>query len=447
MRRVLEKRIWVLGAVSLVAGAAAYAGVFAIAAERGLDPSFLTGDSRAYALLAEHLLGHGVFSLAAQPPYHPDSFRAPGYPLFLAGLYAVAGSWPLALFLQVVLLASAPLLLYALVRPYDERAALWGALVFALEPLRLFYSASVLSDALFVCALLGSLLLFMRGIDRGSLGMLGAAGAVLGFGILVRPIAILLPVLFAGYAAWALPRKRLALVPLLAALIIVAPWAMRNQAHFGSYQLSSVGAYNLAVYNAPVYAAYRPSQEARAALEAFAARQASLPEHERTSLARAGEFAGVFRAVIAGRELDYALFHLVKTAPFFLTDGLRDVVRLFGTELAMPDLSGALLRGNGGAVVGYLAGGGAGVWLLLAGSLFWGLVCVGALACAWLAWRGRVARAWLFFAAVVLYFALLTGPVSNARYRLPVSGLLIAAAAVIVSRSLYATSRKPAMVV
>ena len=49
--------------------------------------------------------------IATRGPYLPEVFRTPGYPLFLAGIYSVAGEKPLvAVFWQCVLAATTCLL-------------------------------------------------------------------------------------------------------------------------------------------------------------------------------------------------------------------------------------------------------------------------------------------------------------------------------------------------
>ncbi len=428
-----HKRFFLVWLVSLCAGLVALAAVYGGAQSRGLNPLAFMGDVKGYLLLAENLYEHGVFSLSLEEPLMPDSFRAPGYPSFLAALYAVFGSWLMVLVAQSVVVSVAPALLYLVVRPLHERAAWWGSIAFALEPIRLFASSVLLSDALFVCLLLGMLLLFIKAVERSSLALVAGVGLLLGAAILVRPIAQFLPLVLLGYLAFQrVPWRRalpLAAVFLLVCAALVLPWMARNHARFGSWSISSVSTYNLAVYNAPEYARYRPSGERAQILEAFAARQAALPQHEQLSLARAGEFSAVFWDVVRGSEPDYALFHVFKTIPFFLTDGLRDTVRLFGVELRMPNITSALLSGKVGELGASLRGDWLSVALLVAGSGTWALVlCL----CAWLIYlclRGRADKRWLFFAALALYFALLTGPVSNARYRLPAEGFLFVGAA------------------
>lgn len=426
-----DRRLTIVTGVSVVAGAAAGVLIYIAARAQGLDPTAISGDARAYILLAQNLLNHGVFSLSHSAPFVPESFRSPGYPFFLAGVLVLVGSTGVSLVIQTILMSAAPVLLYILVRPYHERAAFWGSIIFALEPVRLFYSASLLSDALFACLLLLSLILLIRGVDRSSFKLLALCGLVCGVAMLVRPIAILLPLLYGLYILWQFSARRsLAAAALcVAAFVVVLPWSVRNHQIFGSWNISSVGAANLVIYNAPEFVKFTNDQHGAAILEEFNKQQALLPKEESLSLARSGIFTSTFLSVIRGHELSYALFHIYKTIPFFLTDGLRDIVRLFNVDIGgLPNLSSALAAGDVRTIVSYFAGGGIGILLFGAGIIFW--LCVTVCA-AWLLYRaalGKAPRVWLLFAAVVLYFAILTGPVSNARYRLPVEGLLITAA-------------------
>jgi hypothetical protein len=47
------------------------------------------GDSREYVALAENLAHHQTFSRDSVPPYRPELFRTPAYPLLLAPAFIV----------------------------------------------------------------------------------------------------------------------------------------------------------------------------------------------------------------------------------------------------------------------------------------------------------------------------------------------------------------------
>src|SRR3989338_7862789 len=64
------------------------------------EPAFFwDDDSNTYIYTAENMLAGNGFSWDTHPPYIPDAFRTPGYPIFLLlhivlfGSYYVAWSW------------------------------------------------------------------------------------------------------------------------------------------------------------------------------------------------------------------------------------------------------------------------------------------------------------------------------------------------------------------
>lgn len=436
-----------LSLISLLVGSIAFFGMYARAQSQGIDFVTLTGDASGYVTLASNLLEHHAFSFSAEAPFTPDSFRAPGYPLLLAGLFALTHDWLTVLVVQMILVSAAPLLLYLLLKPYHERAAWWAAFIFIFEPIRLFLSASLLSDAPFLCLLLLSLIALDWARRTRQIRYTCLAGCFLGVSILMRPIAMFLPLLYAIFIFVCIRPRMQALqavaLLLIAVSVCTVPWMVRNYRTFGSWQLASVGTANLVIYNAPAYLAYAPDTRAETVLRQFNESQAALPSLEALSLARSDAFARTFRDIIHGHELSYLLFHVMKTAPFFLTDGLRDTVRLFNVDIGrMPNISTALLKGDIALVLSYVASGGLPIGLLVLGVGFWGVVtALWALALVGIV-RRSVAQPMVLLAMVlVLYFALLTGPVSSARYRLPVAGFLLFGAAYLCVRK--ATSHEP----
>ena len=423
--------------LSLAVGYVATFFVVLVSKQHGLDPTVLTGDARGYILLSENIFSHHVFSISREAPFAVESFRAPGYPFFLGLIHLVSGTWITTLFAQSLLLSVAPVLLYILARPYNERAAFWGSIVFIFEPIRLFLGASLLSDGFFLTVLLSMLILFTRAQReenaKRQLYMYTASGLVLGACILTRPIAMFLPLL--GILCILVARHfsqsalKAVLVFSIATLIVVGPWMLRNHMIFNSYGIASVGNANLMLYNAPEFLKYSPSEEKQAILDTFRKEQDSLSREDALSLSRSSVFTSTFREIIRGEELSYLWFHLFKTIPFFLTDGLRDTIRLMGIEVGVvPNISSALLKGDIGTVFEYMKSGGLSVGLLLIGTGFWIVTCVLAgLTIVKLLFARSFALA-LSVSGLILYFAILTGPVSNARYRVPVEGFLIVVA-------------------
>ncbi len=428
-----QRRLLTVALVSSVASILAYVIVVFAAWHQGLDPVTLTGDAKGYLQLAQNLLTTHTFSFSTQAPFALESFRAPGYPFFLALLYAVFGSWLSVLFVQAAIVSAAPVLLYILFRPYHERVAFWGSMLFAIEPIRLFLSVSLLSDALYVCLFLLSLVLLEQGIQQERRNYFVLSGLALGVSILVRPIAIFLPILYAGYLLFLGRFSRQSMISSMAlctaCFIVIFPWMLRNHANFGSWNISSVGSANLMIYNAPAFLQYRPDVRGQEVMERFQQEQSALPRSDALSLVRSSVFTNTFFDVIRGHEITYGIFHVAKTLPFFVTDGLRDTVRLFNVDVGtMPNISTALLHGDIGLVVQYLRTGGLATTLLIFGSGFWIVVTFLYGYTVVIVLRKRLYKLALLLVAPMLYFALLTGPVSNARYRLPVEGILLVAA-------------------
>lgn len=118
--------------------------------------AFSSLDCGEYYNIAHNLVGHAAFSSADAPPFVPDTWRTPGFPLFLAASVFVVGSSPSALIVvQQVLSMLSVVLFFQLSRRHmsDRRAAI-GAALFLIEPYGLYYSFWLLSTTWFTTLLL-----------------------------------------------------------------------------------------------------------------------------------------------------------------------------------------------------------------------------------------------------------------------------------------------------
>ncbi|MGC1130088.1 MAG: glycosyltransferase family 39 protein [Candidatus Acidiferrales bacterium] len=218
-------------------------------------PVTQSGDAPFYIELAWNWLKHGVYGFPVHGQLTPVDMRVPGYPAFLAGVFAFAGQSPRAAMIAQAAVDVATCFVIALIAarlaPSNarRRVALAGLWMAALCPLTANYSAVVLTEVLviFLTALATLVLLetdLGAGVGAGDSawqragGRLNAwfvAGIVVGFGTLVRPETPLL--LFAAGLAllgrWWRPRdwKKLARAGLLMGaglLLPLLPWAARN---------------------------------------------------------------------------------------------------------------------------------------------------------------------------------------------------------------------------
>jgi hypothetical protein len=217
---------------------------------RIVDP--LRADAGQYDRYAHNLREHGTFSLAGEgEPVRPDSLRGPGYPVFLAACYAVAGHdaepQRTALYTQAALGGLVTPLVYRLgIGFLSPWAALAATALTALSPHQLALSGYLLSETLLGVLVLLALWLWSGAPTRARL--LGAGCAFGAAALVHESTALLLP------ALWVLARGErkkllLAFVPLVIALGV---WQVRNRMQVGgeavdgsrrAYSTLSHGAY------------------------------------------------------------------------------------------------------------------------------------------------------------------------------------------------------------
>lgn len=200
------------------------------------NESLLGGDGGWYHRLAMNMLTHGVFSDAHTPPFEPTVWKTPGYPAFLAAVYAVTGASVLAVrILQFCLLAVSGVLLYevalALTTP---RTSIIAALCLITYPPFVFCALFHLTETLAVTATLFIIALYRITLQRPTIAITIAIGLLCACLTLVRRTFAVFPgLLVLGLVAALLARSRKRAFAhgacLLAAYSLgVAPWAARN---------------------------------------------------------------------------------------------------------------------------------------------------------------------------------------------------------------------------
>jgi 4-amino-4-deoxy-L-arabinose transferase-like glycosyltransferase len=215
-----------------------------------------TGDAPFYIELAWNWLKNGVYGFPVNGQLTPVDMRVPGYPAFLASVFAFAGQSPRAVMLAQILVDLATCFVIALIaarlapEASRRRVALAGLWLAALCPFTANYTAVVLTETL-VIFLTGLAMLILLQTDLGGEQVIASptaprwraflsspwllAGLIVGFGTLVRPETPLL--LFAAglilLAKWWRPanwRKLMQAGVLMGVglLLPLVPWAARN---------------------------------------------------------------------------------------------------------------------------------------------------------------------------------------------------------------------------
>ena len=190
-------------------------------------PVYAFPDSTQYAGIAKNLLAEGSFAFDEDR----KACRGPGYPVFLAGCFAMLGESAAGVRLvQAVIGAATCLLVFALARGlFGQTAGLIAGALAAIYPFFIFYTGLVLTETLFIATLAGAMLLLVRA-ERSRWRLL-AAGVVTGVGILIRPSMLLMAPLLAIWWACRRPAGRRILEGMAFLAIAwgcLGPWVWRN---------------------------------------------------------------------------------------------------------------------------------------------------------------------------------------------------------------------------
>jgi len=157
----------------------------------------------------------------------------PGYPAFLAVIYAVTGNSAQAVrVVQAVLGALLCIPVFAIARRLiGVVGAVLAGLGIAFHPLLIYMSGWLYSETLFLLILWTGIWLLIRGLDSNKSGQTVVAGVALGFATLVRPEIAFFP-LFALAFGWMLRWPPHVLRAMFVAQIVligvILPWTTRN---------------------------------------------------------------------------------------------------------------------------------------------------------------------------------------------------------------------------
>lgn len=184
--------------------------------------------------------------------------RMPGYPLFVAGVYAVFGYHPVAVLgVQALLGGAIVWLTYRIARGMGERTGLVAAGLVAVDPLSVGFSATLLSETPFTLVVLLTLLVARRALEEETgcwecMGILWAAAVYLRAAALGCIVPLTLALSFLGKRLKRWERIEGPIVATGLMLLLLLPWQVRNYGIFNSgfYRLTTLEGISLyeAVY-------------------------------------------------------------------------------------------------------------------------------------------------------------------------------------------------------
>lgn len=203
--------------------------------------------SDGYVAIAETLVDHGKYAFGLEAP--PNAYRAPLFPLLIAGVYAVVGNLGVAVLVVNAFAAAltCALLFRFVARSFGDdlpqRLAAWAPVIF---PMSVFYMGKSFSDSLVALTVVGAALASVRLVERADWRDGLWSGVWFGLGVLTK--SVLLPLLGLLTVYVLLLRRRATGPALLCGAItvgIVAPWCVRSVSQVGTIGLSAGGGFNL----------------------------------------------------------------------------------------------------------------------------------------------------------------------------------------------------------
>ncbi|MGQ9525342.1 MAG: ArnT family glycosyltransferase [Armatimonadota bacterium] len=207
-------------------------------------------DAERYHLLALNLLKAHRFALPSPNP-EPETLRTPGFPAFLAVVYAVAGPSPYRAAAVLVLVSTALcVVVYAAAyRAFGPRTAVIAGLVMALSPGAVLNAVAMLSDSLHGLLLAVAFLFLQELMCCASARTALWCGLLLGIAALTRPVSLYAPLVLAPALSFAQRSIKPALWLVAGALIVVAPWFGRNYVTVHELTFSTIAEHNLWYHN------------------------------------------------------------------------------------------------------------------------------------------------------------------------------------------------------
>ena len=193
--------------------------------------------------LAQSLLNGQGLSSPFGVPTGPSAFVAPGYPILIAGVFRIFGSYSfvsamVVMCAQIALnLVTIWLMMWIARTLFDQRVAIVAGLVWACS-LPLIWIPTIFWDtSLAICLMVGLLALVLRYCGKTTWLIWVFLGAYCAVTALINPAMILLLAAMLGWLAWK-DRKTQPYGIILAGLafcVVFSPWPIRNAKVFHAF--------------------------------------------------------------------------------------------------------------------------------------------------------------------------------------------------------------------
>lgn len=397
-----------------------------------LTNTVLVFDAGGYHELALNLLSNKSFE-------DFSNFRTPGYPVFIALLYAISfhSVWFVLLAQLLLNLVSLVLVFKISFLLFNRKIALFAALLFALDVHQALYAVTLLSDSLFVLFFLASIYYLCRGLMRVKMTDIAFSAIFLGVATLVRPITFLLPIVVAFiiliYPGLNVKSRLISIAgSLIVYFLIILPWILYNGINFGQPKLASISGFNLLYYNVAyteVYKTGKPIEQVYKEFDEMAVKLGA-DTTDRTTFKNSDIYTGIAKQYISDNLWIYAkrnIMGIINMYAGLATQSITSVFHLKSKSLSLDQFSGP---GIFARIMDFFKSKSMPeIAIALFLTLYLIFNYVFAMSGFVHYFRQNIAFA-LLFLLILIYFSGLTGVVGLARYRLPIMPIINIVAAV-----------------
>ena len=209
----------------------------------------VVNDSFVYGDIAKNWLQHGTYGLSGPVAISPTYMRLPGYPAFLALLFAIFGveHYRAVLVVQMFIDVGTCFLCASIgLRLFGDKPAKIAFLLAAVCPFLADYSAAALTETLEVFFTALALDSALRALEMRTTQWWSVCGLACAAATCLRPDGAMLPFVIVLYLGWQALRRgsllsrgqalRFAGVVAILAVLPLVPWALRNWRVFHRFQ-------------------------------------------------------------------------------------------------------------------------------------------------------------------------------------------------------------------
>jgi len=357
-----------------------------------------------------------------------NTFRTPGYPIFLAVIYYIFGIHPwIALIFQIILNILSVYLVYRIgAALISEKAGLWAALFLAIDPHQSYHTLTLTTDTIFVTVFLTAVLFFLKAVYVNK--RIALSAVLCGIATLIRPIGLQFPFVLVFFMPII---KRLSFRRFFASsavfigiyAAVLLPWFIRNYQGFGHFSLSATSGYIL--YYNTIFTEGGIRGKSYALAEKEAAREPQLigVSDKNNPFDNDEIYMRIAIKYIKGHPYEYSIRHFKGILNMFFNLSTGSIVEIFhleGHELKpeffkaskgiKDQISGFFqYKSRYEVMIGFIIF----IFLLISYMLaLSGMIKL---------FKQRSYRPLLFILGIILYFTFLTGVSGLSRYKLPVS--------------------------